>query len=239
MTRRAIEILDADGLDGLSMRRLAAEFGATVGSLYWYVANKDELLELALDEVLAEARPPQDDDPGAARDDRRAARDDDRPGTSGDRPAAQDDGWRGALAGYARAQRAMLLRHPWALGLMGRIPNMGPNALALSEQVLGVLQRAGVPALADALAAVNDYVIGAVMAQTSWQSVVELTGTRPGDWRDYLGAMASRHPLLAAQPPDGEMSDVADVADVADVSDRRFEFALSALLDGLATAAPP
>ena len=46
-----VELLDAEGLDALSMRKLGAKLNAGATSLYWYVANKDELLELALDEV--------------------------------------------------------------------------------------------------------------------------------------------------------------------------------------------
>lgn len=210
MTRRAIEILDAGGLDALSMRRLAAEFGATVGSLYWYVATKDELLELALDEVLGEVRP--------------------------EATAGQGGTWREALAGYARAQRAMLLRHRWALTVMGRVPNVGPNALALTEQVLGLLRRAGVPSVTDALAAVNDQVTGSVLAQISWEAVVAATGAAPDGWRGYVERIAGDHPLLAAQLAAGTGHQAAPASPAA-VSERRFEFALGCLLDGLATAA--
>lgn len=52
---RAIRILDADGIDGLTLRRLARELGAGVASVYWYVDDKDELLRLAYE---ATAGPP-------------------------------------------------------------------------------------------------------------------------------------------------------------------------------------
>ena len=55
IVRTAIEMLDRDGLEKLSMRRLAAELGtAATSALYWRVANKNDLLELAVDTVLAE-----------------------------------------------------------------------------------------------------------------------------------------------------------------------------------------
>ena len=50
----AIAILDTDGINGLSMRRLAADLNATAPSLYWHVTNKDELLDIAFDEVMGE-----------------------------------------------------------------------------------------------------------------------------------------------------------------------------------------
>ncbi len=50
----AVELLDADGLDGLKMRRLADRLGAGAMSLYWHVDNKEKVLDLALDAVLAQ-----------------------------------------------------------------------------------------------------------------------------------------------------------------------------------------
>ena len=50
----ALRIIDRDGLDALSMRRLGDELGAGTTSVYWHVANKDQLLDLVLDHVLGE-----------------------------------------------------------------------------------------------------------------------------------------------------------------------------------------
>src|SRR5215475_10267794 len=57
----AIRLLDADGLDGVSMRRVADELGTGPASLYAHVANKEELLDLVLDRVLAEVELPEPD----------------------------------------------------------------------------------------------------------------------------------------------------------------------------------
>src|ERR687893_1971585 len=59
IVRAAIEILDAEGAAGLSMRRLGTRLGSGATSLYWHVAHKDELLELAVDEVLGEVYVPE------------------------------------------------------------------------------------------------------------------------------------------------------------------------------------
>ncbi|TYB41562.1 TetR/AcrR family transcriptional regulator [Actinomadura chibensis] len=208
---RAVAILDAEGARGLSMRRVAADLGVTAGSLYWYVTTKDELLELALDHVLGEVA--ADGEPRAA-------------------------GWRDALGGLARRHRAMLLRHPWVLsGLTGR-PNLGPNALALAEAGLTILSRAGFSGgdLDAALAAVNDHVVGAVTAETSWRAALDRTGGG-AEWRDrvaeHLRRIADEYPLLGAR-----MAAAGAELDVDRECERRFAFALDCLLDGLEARRP-
>ncbi|HEX2316639.1 MAG TPA: TetR/AcrR family transcriptional regulator [Thermomonospora sp.] len=202
----AVAILDGEGHPGLSMRRVAADLGVTAGSLYWYVRTKDDLLELALDHVLGEVRA----DPGG-RD------------------------WREALASLARSNRAMLLRHRWVLSELAVRPNLGPNALALAESCLTLLSRAGFSDedLDAAMAAVNDHVVGAVIAETAWRDAMAGMGEADADWTEhaagYLRTVAERHPLLA-----GRMRATAGV-DVERESERRFEFGLACLLDGLAT----
>lgn len=51
----AIEILDTDGVKGLTLRRLAAELGGGLGSIYWYVQGKDEVLSLVCDQLVGAA----------------------------------------------------------------------------------------------------------------------------------------------------------------------------------------
>src|SRR4051812_16996021 len=81
IVKAAIELLDAQGPAGLSMRRLGTHLGAGATSMYWHVANKDELLELVMDEVLGEVYVPE----------------------------AGDTTWRVALTIWADGMRAMLL----------------------------------------------------------------------------------------------------------------------------------
>ncbi|QKG19605.1 TetR/AcrR family transcriptional regulator [Actinomadura verrucosospora] len=206
----AVAILDAEGGKGLSMRRIAAELGVTAGSLYWYVTTKDELLELALDEVLGEVL-----------------------AEAGSGPR---DGWREALAALAAGHRAMLLRHPWVLSDLAGRPNLGPNALALSEAGLAVLAGAGFAGadLDAALAAVNDHVLGAVAAETSWRAA--RTGEGTAEWAEetaaYMRRVARDHPLLGRR-----MAAAGDV-DVERECERRFAFGLDCLLDGLAARRP-
>ncbi len=113
----AIRLLDAEGLDALSMRRIADELGTGAASLYWHVGSKDGLLDLIFDKLIGEVTIP-DPEPGR---------------------------WCEQLKDVARSQRAASLRHPYVVRIsIGRIP-MGPNALRYSERVLAILASGGLP----------------------------------------------------------------------------------------------
>jgi AcrR family transcriptional regulator len=206
----AIEILDAEGFQALSMRRIAERLGVTAGSLYWHVATKDELLELAADRVAGEIDL-SDAGPG---------------------PDAEPGGWRAALTRIARGQRAMLLRHSWVIPVLGTLPNMGPNALHAAERTLSILTEAGFgPELTDAaLTGLNNLVTGAVVAETTWRQVVRGSAGTLADWQreavGYLRTVAERYPLVAARL-------TAPAPDIEATSAARFTLALDCLLDGL------
>lgn len=113
----AIKLIDAEGLDGLSMRRLADELGTGAASLYWHVGSKDGLLDLVFDDLIGEMVVP-DPDP---------------------------DQWQEQLKQVARTMRASILQHRDLVRIsIGRIP-LGPNALRWSERILAILRVGGVP----------------------------------------------------------------------------------------------
>jgi AcrR family transcriptional regulator len=58
IVERALTVMDAEGPDAITIRRLAQEFGVTPMALYWHVANKDELLAAMGDALLAGVEPP-------------------------------------------------------------------------------------------------------------------------------------------------------------------------------------
>lgn len=110
----AIRIADAEGLKAASIRRIAAELGSGAASLYRYVANKQDLLDLMTDSVLGEGRLP------------RPSRD-----------------WRADLRTAARRCRAMYLRHPWMLTVSGfRLLN-GINLVRWVEFTLAAIDGHG------------------------------------------------------------------------------------------------
>lgn len=113
----ALRLLDKDGLDELSMRRLADELDTGAASLYWHVGSKDGLLELIFDRVIGEVEV----------------------------PAPEPERWQEQLKEVARAGRAMILRHRDIVRIsIGRIP-MGPNALRVSEGLFAILRAGGLP----------------------------------------------------------------------------------------------
>jgi AcrR family transcriptional regulator len=113
----ALRLLDKDGLDELSMRRLADELDTGPASLYWHVGSKDGLLELIFDHVIGEVEMPE----------------------------PEPERWQEQLKEVARAGRAMILRHRDIVRIsIGRIP-MGPNALRVSEGIFAILRAGGVP----------------------------------------------------------------------------------------------
>ncbi len=114
ITRAAIELADAGGLEAVSMARIASRLGYTTMSLYRYVGSKDELLVLLLDAATEDALR-------------------DAP------PVVDDADWRPALRTWAEQQLAVLLAHPWILSLRMPGPPMGPNSLAFVERGLTAL----------------------------------------------------------------------------------------------------
>lgn len=107
----AIQIADAEGLQGLSMARLAERLGCAPMSLYRHVANKDELQVFMMD--LAPGKPPEID-------------------------VAPKD-WRGELERWARELRAVYQRHPWILQVTTGRPPLEPGQLAWLDAGLRTL----------------------------------------------------------------------------------------------------
>jgi AcrR family transcriptional regulator len=104
----AIRLADAEGLEGVSMARVAAELGFTPMSLYRYVASKEELLQLMWN--------------GSAR------------GAEG--VVLAGDGWRAKVRSWAIVQRDMLDRHPWLTQMPMAAPPMAPNSMIFVERGL-------------------------------------------------------------------------------------------------------
>ena len=144
----AIRVLDADGLDGVTMRKLAQELDTAAGSLYVYFANRDELLASVYDEVLGELSLP------------------DRP--AADPPAAD---WRAELTDLLLTAITVVGGHGGiARVALGAIPT-GPHALALAEAILALLTRGGVGGQAAAWAVdqLTLYVNAAALEESTYR----------------------------------------------------------------------
>jgi AcrR family transcriptional regulator len=195
----AVELADRDGIDALSMRRLAQELGAEPMSLYHWFRSKDALLQGMLDEVYAEMEPPLD-------------------GTD----------WRRDLRGAAISSRDVLLRHPWAAGLLMR-PAADPSTVSSARlgwmnAVLGRLRAAGFsPQLTHhAYHALDSHVTGFVLWVLPYLSI-------PEEERDPARAVAT---LPLADLPHLE-EHIRQHLDDQPGDTSEFEFGLDLLLDGL------
>jgi AcrR family transcriptional regulator len=112
----AVRIADAEGLDAVSMRHVAAELGCGTMSLYNYVPRKEDLYELMVDAISGEH---------------------DIKEPSGD--------WRADMLRVARQTRTLMHRHPWLPRLMSPVYGFSPNALRYLEHCLACLDPLDAP----------------------------------------------------------------------------------------------
>jgi AcrR family transcriptional regulator len=200
-----VRLLDEHGLQDFSMRRLAAELGVTPMSVYWYVDNKDDLLEYALDEVFAEI-PLQ--------------------------AAETVDDWREAVREFASSYRRALVTHPWAPRLMGEYANIGPNSVAFGTAAHRVMRRAGLAPerIPGALAAVYQFVYGYGTVEGRWIELCRATGTTEDDlFREMAGAVRDRPEFSELGPVIDERKN----GPAARFRDRDFAFALECVIAGI------
>lgn len=168
----AVTLADAEGLDAVTMRRVAAEVGAGVMSLYSYAPDKETLLELMVDHVAGEL-------------------------TVTDPPTG---GWRADLKTVARLQRAHMLRHPWLPAALSarRVP--GPHTLAFLEHALAVLRPTGLDGAAklEIFAQLTAFVAGHVAYEITQAAASRSPDVAAAEAR-YLAAVAAdgHHPELA------------------------------------------
>ena len=177
--REAVKVADAEGIDALSMRRLARELDAGAMSLYHYVSNKDELLDGMVDLVFAEIAAP-----------------------------TSDGEWRAEMRRRSLSERDVLLRHRWAVGLLESRTNPGPANLRHREAVTACLRKAGfsIEMTAHANWLLDSYVSGFVLQEVSlpFNTAEELAAMAddvympllPPEQYPYLNEMAGT--LLAA-----------------------------------------
>lgn len=175
----AMEVLRTEGIDALSMRRVATELGTGPASLYAHVAHKDELLELLLDQVMGEVPLPEPDP-------RR---------------------WREQVTRLWVDGRAAMLRNG-DIGrvALGRIP-LGPHAMRISEVTMSLLRAGGVPdqSVAWAVDVVGLYVTASAV-ENSVNADWERRGREPGEYyaevaRYFENLPTERYPTVAALAP--------------------------------------
>ncbi len=202
----ALALLDREGLDAVSMRRVAEELNTGAASLYAHVANKDELLELAYDRVLGEIELPEPD------------------------PAR----WREQILEIARESYRVLGAHSdIARVSLANVPT-GPNSVKVAEAMLGVLISGGVPPQQAAWAVdrIALYISADAYEGSLYQSRQRASGKPVDEFvADFFGQV---HDYYRTLPPDRfpYLNRYADVLVQGD-GEVRFEFGLELLIRGL------
>jgi AcrR family transcriptional regulator len=202
----AVAIADADGLDAISMRRIAAELGVSAMAAYRHVSGKDDVLEIMADLVYGEI----------------------------DIPDGAD--WRETMRAFARGVRALVLRHPWLTRLSApqAVFELTPARLAIEERALALLGSLGLDAdtAMSVYRSVAAFVHGATRAEMGLRQLIQERGcttgteTRPAlsDQMNWL-LSTGRYPAFARYLRDGERQDDLQW---------QFETGLEYLLDGIA-----
>ena len=201
----AMTTLDAEGLAGLSIRKLAAKLGAGATSLYWHVPTKDDLIDLLIDEVWGEV----------------------------DLPEPELAGWRSGAMLFGHSLRATVLRHPWLPEIMYSRPSIGPNAMSMGARGLTLFGAAGFSgANVDyAMGSVMAYVLGIASSEVATREMARKAGQ---SLQEMAGDLLQRAEDLTTDLPDLRKSVRRRAShDVNSLLTDNFVFGLDALLDGL------
>ena len=215
VVRAAIEIADADGLDAVSMRRVAERLGLGTMSLYTYVPGKGELLDLMLDTVYGEQLS--------------------EPVPAGASP-------RESLETVARRAWDFHHRHPWTLSVASSRAVLGPNETAAYEASLSAAADLGLPAreIVAVIDAISMFVRGAARDAVEAADAERVTGMTEMEWWTARDAIltekmsAGDYPTLGRLEADGAFAVPEGTVNynLRFILDD-FEFGLERLLDGI------
>jgi AcrR family transcriptional regulator len=197
--RGAVAVADAGGIASLTIRSLARELGVKPMSVYHHVANKDEILDGIVDIVFSEIELP-----------------------------SPDGEWRSEMRRRAGSARAVLRRHPWAIGLLESRTSPGPATLRHHDTIIGTLRAAGfsVEMTAHAYALIDSYVYGFALQEAGLP--FEGADTAAEVAQGMTEAFASgQYPHLVELATDYVLQPGYDFGN-------EFGFGLELILDGLA-----
>jgi AcrR family transcriptional regulator len=204
----AVRVADAEGLDAVSMGRVAAEAGTAPMSLYRHVRGKDQLLDHMVD--AAWGPPPARPEPG--------------------------EGWRQGLSRWARTMRARAHTHPWTVRLPVKSLPIMPNEVGWFENALACMAGTGLAESrkASVILLLSGYVRNIVGMEGDIEAAIGASGRTPDEWMASYAAVLrklvdpTRFPALTAFIEAG-------VFETANEPDDEFVFGLDRILDGVGT----
>ena len=200
----AVTLADEGGIESVTMRKLGQKLGVEAMSLYNHVANKEELLDGMVDTVMSAIN-----DAVSEIEVR-----------SGD--------WKTAMRRRVLSAREILLRHPWAPGLIESRTNVSATMTGYFDSLIGLLREAGfsIDLTHHAMHALGSRALG--FAQELYDDSQELD---PEEMTTFLQQMAGRYPNIAWMIQEITHDDYTTLGWCDDQAE--FEFALDLILDGL------
>ena len=203
----ALELLDAEGLEGMNMRALGKRLNSAATAVYWHVGSREGLIALAADRAWAEV----------------------------DLPDPAEVGWRTAASEMATSEYAMLTRHLWLVQAFGSYQLYGPGKARHDDHSIAVYEAAGfVGAEADqATSAVFTFVLGNALGLAATASFTRKLGRDGGDVHALMQASRAEVVELAAQFPRLRARLELPSAGYGAAPEGSFAFGLQAILDGL------
>jgi AcrR family transcriptional regulator len=203
----AVRVADAEGLDAVSMGRVAAEIGTAPMSLYRHVSSKEELLTLMVDAAWGPA--PAGPEPG--------------------------EDWRAGLARWAWTLRAEARRHPWVVRIpLSGLPIM-PNEVAWFENALACQAGTGLSEArkASVILLLAGYVRNQATTEADIEAAIRASGLTPAQWMASYPRMLAQLADPARFPALTKFI-AAGVFEAEDGPDDEFIFGLDRILGGVA-----
>jgi AcrR family transcriptional regulator len=206
----ALDLADAEGIDAISTRRIAARLEVSAMALYGYIERKEDVLDLMIDAVYGEV-----------------------PVTL---PESRD--WRSDLQEIAVQIRAMMHRHPWFASLIGHRAVLGPNALKQTDYLLGRVSQLGfdMTTSMSILTMFNAYIVGFVLGEMGEAEAQRRTGLSQQEWQQQVAPYVQEQIIASGRYPNLSRSLVENEERP---SDEMFIFGLTRLLEGIAAYAVP
>ena len=202
----AMEIADTEGFDAVSMRRVAQRLGAGTMTLYHYVRNKDELIALMTDAVMAEILVPEQE---------------------------LSDDWRTAITQVASRTRAVFAAHHWIFQHM-EDASPGPNGMRHFEQTLKAVLPLGLAKeeAFEVMGQVDDYVFGYALREV--QEAEEHSRGLPPEVKDFFNreVATGNYPLIQSFFGDDVDTSFEEIVEFMS-RPGRFDRGLARLLDGI------
>lgn len=173
----AVKLADESGVDALTIRQLASELKVKPMTIYYYVANKEAIIDGMVDQVFSEIELP-----------------------------SSNVNWKTAMHKRCSSARTVLAQHSWAISLIESRRSPGPASLRHHDEVLGCLRRAGfsVKMTAHAYALIDAFVYGFAIQETTLPAtsgeemeelVEQVFDEMPADQYPYLAEFTNKHVL--------------------------------------------